>query len=161
MDRFGKAVPTFPKAKYFIQKHCWEEATHPDERFRNAIYNDDFLPLEEKGMVELMDGDDEIIPVLNVKVTDGPSVGHQIVLVERGSERIAYVGDLIPTPHHLYLPCISALDVNPDLTLVQKRMFLEMTVEGGWLIVFGHGYEHHSGYIVRREGKPRLLPANI
>ena len=129
LDRSGSAVPTFPKAKYMVQKSSWNEANHPNERYKHEFYEDDFLPLEEKGLIEFIDGDYEVIPGLNVKVTNGPSIGHQIVLVERGSEKIAYVSDLIPTPYHLPLPCIPALDESPSDTLVQKKEFLDMAVE--------------------------------
>ena len=77
----------------------------------------------DKGLVELVDGDFEVIDGLTVKVTNGPSLGHQIVLVERGSEKVAYVSDLIPTPYHLPLPYIPAMDEYPNETLVQKRDF--------------------------------------
>ena len=161
LDRSGNAVPTFPKAKYLIQRKCWEEATNPNERYKNAFYTDDFLPLEEKGMVEFMDGNEEIIDGLNVKVTNGPSAGHQIVLVERGSEKVAYVSDLIPTPYHLPLHCIPAMDEYPNETLVQKREFLDMAIDGGWLVIFGHGQDHRAGYVQKRNGNPQLTPVEV
>ena len=161
LDRSGNAVPTFPKAKYLIQRKCWEEATNPNERYKNAFYTDDFLPLEEKGMVEFMDGNSEIIPGLNVKVSDGASAGHQIVLVERGSEKVAYVSDLIPTPYHLPLHCIPAMDEYPNETLVQKREFLDMAIDGGWLVIFGHGQDHRAGYVQKRNGNPQLTPVEV
>ena len=161
LDRSGNAVPTFPKAKYLIQRKCWEEATNPNERYKNAFYTDDFLPLEEKGMVEFMDGNEEIIEGLNVKVTNGPSAGHQIVLVERGSEKVAYVSDLIPTPYHLPLHCIPAMDEYPNETLVQKQEFLDMAIDGGWLVIFGHGQDHRAGYVQQRNGNPQLTPVEV
>ena len=161
LDRTGKAVPTFPKAKYMVQRACWEEAISPNERNEERFYQDDFLPLEEKGMLELLDGDHEIIPGVTVKVANGPSNGHQIVLVERGSERIAYLSDLVPTPYHLPLRYIPALDQSPSDTLVHKRELLDMAVSKGWLVIFGHGNEHRAGYVEARNGKPQLLPVDI
>ena len=161
LDRSGTAIPTFPKARYLVQRECWEEANSPNERYAGSFYSDDFLPLEEKGLLTLLDGDHEVIPGVTVKVTDGPSRGHQIVLVERGSEKIAYVSDLIPTPFHLPLKYIPAMDEHPNNTLDQKRGLLEMAVKGGWLLVFGHGYEHRAGYVEQRNGKAQLLPVEI
>ena len=54
---------------------------------------------------------------MTLKVTNGPSKGHQIVLVERGSEKVAYASDLIPTPYHLPLPYIPATHEFPNETL--------------------------------------------
>ena len=161
LDRSGNAVPTFPKAQYLVQRACWEEAQCPNERFSETFYVDDFMPLEEKGLVTFLDGDHEVIPGVSVKVTNGPIRGHQIVLVERGSEKIAYLGDLIPTPYHLPLPYIQASDENPNETLDQKRDVLRMAIDGGWLVVFGHGYEHQAGYVQQRNGRTQLLPVEI
>ena len=112
-------------------------------------------------MVEFMDGNEEIIDGLNVKVTNGTSAGHQIVLVERGSEKVAYVSDLIPTPYHLPLHCIPAMDEYPNETLVQKREFLDMAIDGGWLVIFGHGQDHRAGYVQKRNGNPQLTPVEV
>ena len=161
LDRTGNAVPTFPKAKYMVQTDCWEEANSPNERYEDAFYRDDFLPLQEKGLLTLLEGDDEVIPGVTVKVADGPARGHQMVLVERGSEKIAYVGDLIPTPYHLPLPYIPALDESPNDTLSQKRDLLRMVVNGGWLVIFGHGFEHKAGYVQGRNGQTQLRPVDV
>lgn len=161
LDRTGNAVPTFPKARYLVQRACWEEANMPNERCKASFYSDDFVPLEEKKLLEFLDGDAEIVPGVSVKVTNGHSRGHQIVLVELGSERIVYVGDLIPTPFHLPLSHITAFDQYPNDTLDRKREVLKMAIEGGWLVVFGHGHEQRAGYIQQRNGSPTLLPVEM
>ena len=161
LDRTGNAIPTFPKAVYVVQRECWEQANTPNERNSGAFHGDDFIPLQEKGLLSLLDGDSEVVPGVSVRVTDGPARGHQIVLIERGAEKIAYVGDLIPTPYHLPLSYIPAQDEYPNNSLDQKRELLNMAIEGGWLIIFGHGYEHRAGYVQQRNGQMQLLPVEI
>ena len=161
LDRTGNAVPTFPKAQYIVQRACWEQANTPNERYEDAFHGDDFLPLQQKGLLTLLDGDSEVIPGVTVKVANGPAEGHQIVLVERGSERIAFVSDLIPTPYHLPLHYIAAQDEYPDNTLVQKRELLSMASGDGWLVVFGHANEHRAGYVQQRNGRPLLRPVEM
>ena len=161
LDRDGRAVPTFPKATYMVQQACWDDACKPNERAMGTYYDDDFLPLMESEQIEFLDGDSEIAPGIRVQVTDGHADGHQIVLIEGGGERIAYVGDLIPTPYHLPLPCIAALDQTPNNTLAQKREVVRMVADGGWLVIFGHAYQHRAGYVEQRNGKARLRPVEI
>lgn len=156
LDRSGNAVPTFPKAKYLVQRAAWEEATDPNERGRNSYHRDDFMPLQENGVLTLLDGDTEIAQGITVKVTDGHSRGHQIVLVDAGSERIAYLGDLVPTPYHLPLPNITAFDQYPNDTLSGKRELLNTAIDKGWLLIFGHALEQRSGYLEQRNGKPQF-----
>ncbi len=161
LDRSGSAVPTFPKARYLVQRECWEDAITPNERSRAAFHGDDFLPLQDRGLVTLLDGDSEVVPGVRTVVADGHARGHQIVLVEMGSERIAYVADLIPTPYPLGLTHISAYDQDPNKTLASKRDVVNMALDGGWLLIFGHGHEDRAGYVERRNGTARLIQVEM
>jgi len=161
LNRSGDAVPIFPKARHIVQEKCWLEAVSPNERFQTIFHQDDFVPLEEKGLIELVDGDSEIAPGVTLKVADGPSKGHQMVLVDMGSERVVFASDLIPTFHHLQANFIAAADEFPNETLVQKKELIDMAMKEGWIIVFGHGQEHRSGYVEEWNGKPHLLPKEV
>ncbi len=161
LNRSGDAVPIFPKARHIVQEKCWLEAVSPNERFQTIFHQDDFVPLEEKGLIELVDGDSEIAPGVTLKVADGPSKGHQMVLADMGSERVVFASDLIPTSHHLQANFIAAADEFPNETLVQKKELIDMAMKEGWIIVFGHGQEHRSGYVEEWNGKPHLLPKEV
>jgi glyoxylase-like metal-dependent hydrolase (beta-lactamase superfamily II) len=161
LDRSGNSVPAFPRAEFMVQRACWEEAVEPNEREKDLYNLDDFMPLEDSGVLTLLDGDTEIAPGITTKVTNGHSQGHQIVLVEVGSERIAYVADLIPTAHHLPLTSIAAFDHSPNDTMDQKKECLDMVINGGWLLVFGHAFEQRAGYMEQRNGKAHLLPVEV
>lgn len=161
LDRGGDLVPTFPKAKYMVQNECWFDACSPNERCQHQHRQEDFKPIEENGQLELLDGDGEILPGLSVKVTDGHAKGHQVVMMNHGGERIALLGDLVPTPHHLNLAYISAMDQYPEDTLEKKREFLGRAEREGWLLIFSHGTEYTSGYLERRNGGSYLRPVAI
>ena len=161
LDRAGEAVPTYPAAKYYIQKSAWEEATCPNERSKASYHSDDFLPLKERGQVILLDGDAEVAPGVRVRVTGGHSEGHQMVLVNYGGERVAFMGDLVPTPHHLRLPYITSFDKCPEDTLEEKRALLQEAEKCGWLIVFCHGSKERAGYIERRNGTLNFRPVEL
>ena len=161
LDRAGDLVPTFPKAKYFVQNVCWKDACSPNERCQEVHRKEDFLPIEENGQLELLDGDEEIFPGLWVKVTDGHARGHQVVLINHGGERIAYLGDLVPTAYHLDLPAISAFDQFPEETLERKREFLGQAVREGWLLIFAHGHDRQAGYLEKRNGGTYLRPVEL
>lgn len=156
IDRTGRATPTFPKATYVVQRRCWEEALDPSERTKASFHPDDFLPLEEKGQLSLIDGNCEIVPGVSIRVTNGHSSGHQAVIVNSGGERIAYAGDLIPTAHHVPLAHVTAFELSPEDSVKEKRSFLEMAQKEGWLLIFSHGFEQKSGYVESINGKIQL-----
>ena len=161
LDRAGNIVPTFPKARYYVQEDCWNEACHPNERAHVTHRADNFLPIEERGQLEMLDGDGEILPGLNVVVTDGHAKGHQMVMVNHGGERIVFLGDLVPTPHHLNLGVISAFDNSPETTLERKRDVLAEAEKQGWLLVFSHGHDVRAGYLERKGSMGYLRPVEL
>ena len=145
LDRTGNLTPAFPNATYYIQSSCWEEASQPSERCQGSYKQEDFVPIEESGQLELLDGDYELLPGLWVKVTGGHARGHQGVILNHGGEKVAFLGDLVPTPYHLNPVCTSAFDQFPEESLAMKRQLLDQAVKEGWLIVFSHGYEYSAG----------------
>ncbi len=161
LDRTGKLVTTFPKAKYYVQRACWDEACNPNERCQGSHRSENFLPIEERGQLELLDGDTEIMPGLNVIVTDGHALGHQIVMFQHGGERVVFLGDIVPTPHHLNMVAISAFDSSPEKTLEQKRDLLKQAEQQGWLLVFSHGHDIKAGYLERRGEMGYLRPVDL
>lgn len=161
MDRLGDMVPTFPKATYYVQRAAWEDAQNPSLRSVEAYRADDFLPIAEKGQLELLDGDIELMPGLNLIVTDGHSSGHQIAVLSYGGERVVYLGDLVPTPHHLGMTIISSFDHEPETTLDQKRIVLAEAERQGQLLIFAHGHETRAGYLERRQDMTYLRPVEF
>ena len=161
LDRAGNIVPTFPNAIHYVQTTCWDEACHPNERCHITHRADNFLPIEERGQLELLDGDTELFPGLNVVVTDGHAKGHQMVMFNHGGERIVFLGDIVPTAHHLNLPVISAFDVSPEVTLEQKRDILVQAERQGWLLVFSHGHDVRAGYLERKGEMGYLRPVEL
>ena len=161
LDRRGNVMPTFPKATYYVQRDCWEDASNPNERCSASHRSENFLPVEDRSQIELVDGDTEIFPGVNVIVTGGHARGHQMVMFIHGGERVVFLGDIIPTHHHLNLPVISAFDYSPENTLEQKRDILADAERQGWLIVFSHGHQTKAGYLERRGNTTYLRPVEL
>lgn len=161
LDRSGKVLPTFPKAKYVVQATALDDARNPNERSAPLYRANDLLPLVEMDMVETVDGQAEIAPGVGVRATNGPSPGHQMVTIESGSERIVFAGDLIPTPFHLTPAYIGALDDSPNDTLVGKHEVLSMATDKGWMVVFGHAQEQYACYVEQRAGRFGLTPVDL
>ena len=152
LDRGGQPIPVFQKAEHLVQRACFEEAQQPNERNQKLLYPDDFVPLNDSGLLTLLDGDTEIAPGIYTRVTNAHAIGHQIVFIELGSERIMYMGGLIPTHFHLNPLSISAFDQSAEDTLREKRKLIELAIQEGWLVIFNHALEKPSGYLEQRNG---------
>jgi len=149
----GKLAPQFPKARYVIQKVEWHDATHPHERNAASYLQENFAPLEDTGLLELVDGDFELEPGLKVRRTGGHTRGHQVVSIESEGETAVYMGDLIPTRAHVPLPYIMGYDLYPVDTLEAKRGLLKKAAAEGWTLLFQHDVERRHAKVVEHEGR--------
>ncbi len=68
MDRAGNLVPTFPKATYYVQRSCWEDACNPNERCFSTHRQENFIPLEERDQLRLILGGAPVLEKVLVAV---------------------------------------------------------------------------------------------
>lgn len=162
LDDSGRPIPTFPKARYFVQRRSWQEAMSENERTRRNYARQDFQPLQEAGLLELLDGRADVAPGVWVEPTDGHSTGHQAVHIESSGQRAVLLGDVLPTVHHLPLPWLTGFDVRPLESLEAKRTVLAQAEREGWLLLFVHGSpDAMGGYLERRDGRLALRPVEL
>jgi glyoxylase-like metal-dependent hydrolase (beta-lactamase superfamily II) len=152
----GTLRPTFPNARYSIRRGEWDDACHPHERNRASYFLDNYVPLQEAGVLDLFDEDGEVAPGVRVRRTGGHTKHHQIVEIESGGSTAIFTADLLPTAAHLPLPYIMGYDLYPMETLAFKRAFLREAVERDYLILFEHDPEMAAGRIRDENGKLRV-----
>ena len=158
-DAGGKIRPTFPRAQYIVRRGEWEDATHTHPRNRASYLADNFVPLAEAGVLQLVDEDATIMPGVKVRRTGGHTMHHQMVFIESKKKTAAYVADLLPTTAHLPDPWIMGFDLYPMDTLAAKQRFLKEAVEQEMLVFFEHDPVVAAGYIREQDGKRRVEPA--
>jgi len=154
----GKIVPTFPQAKYVIQKGEWENALHPCERDRASYLTENFLPLEKYGLAELIEGNRKIIDEVEVVLVPGHTAFHQSVKVHSQGQVFFFLGDLVPTSAHIGLPYIMSYDLFPLETLKNKKTYYEEAIKEDWILGFNHDPEHYFGQVVKEGDKYKFQP---
>ena len=138
VDEAAMVRPTFPRARYFVQRGEYEFATHPNERTAASYFDRNYGPTLESGQLELLEGETEIADGVAVIVTPGHTPYHQSVVIRSGGETAVFLGDLIPTHAHLPLPWIMGYDVEPLVTLESKRALLRRIEQEDWTVIFEH-----------------------
>jgi glyoxylase-like metal-dependent hydrolase (beta-lactamase superfamily II) len=149
-------APRFPNARYVVRTAEWEDATHPHERNRASYLQENFVPLSTAGVLDLVDGDEQIMPGVRVVRTGGHTMHHQIIMIESGGRTAVFAADLIPTIAHIDEPWIMGYDLYPMDTLAFKRRFVREAIEREYLIFFEHDPEVAAGYIRAENGRKRV-----
>jgi len=138
IDESGKKVCRFPNARHIVQIKEWNDAMSPDERTSATYFTENLKLLEESNLLELIEGKDEVAKGIKVTPTGGHTPGHQAILIEDGENKILCPGDIIPSTSHLKIPYVASVDLFPQQIMAQKRKFLDMCINDGWLLAFDH-----------------------
>ena len=147
-DRDGGYQLTFPRARHVVQKSEWDFALAPDPRSRAAYFEEDLLPVAEAGLLEVVDGEAEVLPGLWVRHTGGHTPGHQVIVFRASPDlACAVTGDLVALRPHLRVPWIPAADLDVLRSIEQKTRLLEEAARHRWLLVLGHETEQPAGYV--------------
>jgi glyoxylase-like metal-dependent hydrolase (beta-lactamase superfamily II) len=147
----GKPVPTFPRAKYYVQRGEWEHAQEQHERDRISYISDNYNPLIELGQMELIEGDREICPGISVRVLPGHTRHHQSVILRSEGKTACYIGDLIPTAAHLPPTWVMGYDLFPLECIDNRHRFYDEAIPQRWLCIFTHDPRTPWAYVTRED----------
>jgi glyoxylase-like metal-dependent hydrolase (beta-lactamase superfamily II) len=140
-DADGEVRPAFPGARYVVQRGEYEFGSTPNERIAASYFPRNWEALQAAGQLDLIDGEPDVLPGIRIVGTPGHTPFHQSVRLESGGEIALFLGDVVPTVHHLPLPWIMGYDVEPLVTLESKRRLLAQAAAERWLLVFEHDAE--------------------
>jgi glyoxylase-like metal-dependent hydrolase (beta-lactamase superfamily II) len=152
----GKAVATFPKAKYYVQEGEWKHAQLQLERDRVSYISDNYNPLVSSGQMQLLNGEAEIAPGISVGVWPGHTRNMQSIYIRSGGNTACYISDLIPTTWHLDLTWVMAYDLFPLETIENRKKYYKQALAENWLTIFTHDPDIPWSYLESADGKITL-----
>jgi len=132
-EKNGRLVPTFPNAKYYVQKKNLEVAKAPNIRERASYFPANYQPLLDAGVLNLLEGDKEnFIPNISAYVSNGHTQGHQMIRVSDGKTSLLYCGDVVPTSSHVRLAWVMGYDLEPLKLIGEKEKILSRAADEKW-----------------------------
>jgi glyoxylase-like metal-dependent hydrolase (beta-lactamase superfamily II) len=153
----GEIRLSFPNAQYFVQKGEFEYAHWKNERVQASYLPNNFDPVHAAGKLELIEGDQEIVPGVSVLRTPGHTPNHQSIVLRSEGETAIFLADVMPTSAHLPLAWIMGYDVEPLVTLESKRRILAQARAEDWLLIFEHDPVVAWGKLDPKEERPTLV----
>lgn len=149
----------FPNATHWVQRQNWGWANSPSAR-DSGSYRREELQIFERDLatLNLIDGISEILPGIEVIPMHGHTFGMQIVKITTPNGVFVHLADLIPTASHLRDPYVMGYDLQPLITVQEKREILYHAARENWTLVF----EHDPNTAMARvefdaPGRPRIV----
>ncbi len=150
-NKDGKAVATFPRAKYCAPEGEWQYGRHPSERDAISYIPDNYDPLLQGGQMTLLKGGEEIVSGISVRTFPGHTANMQAVIVQSAGKTACYISDLIPTSAHIDLAWGMGFDLYPLQTIESKKQYYAQSVPEKWLTVFTHDAKMPWAYMEKEE----------
>ena len=157
IERDGRLVPLFPRARHLAPRVEVEVAKHPDHVRRASYRPDDVVPIEEAGLLDPFDAPlegVELLPGLRAYDAGGHSDGVVVLTLneEGDGDTAIFWADVVPTTHHIQPPYIMAYDIDVTRSYESRSRWLERAADGDWIGLFYHDPDQAFGR-VRREGR--------
>ena len=161
VDRDGKPEVLFKNAPHIVQRKDWEHFTQPEIKEQQPVIGLCAEPLQEAGVLELIDGDRSISSGISTLLTPGHTPGHQSILVSSGDEKAIIIGDVAHSPAQIvHSDWSPAFDVDPALSAKTRAEVWDRIEQQGLQVAAGHFRYPSIGGIVRVEGKRRWQPVS-
>jgi glyoxylase-like metal-dependent hydrolase (beta-lactamase superfamily II) len=146
--------PTFPRARYVCAASEYDDATHPNERTRGTYFAENFTPLAQAGVLELVSGEHTVVAGVTFIPAPGHTAGHGVVALTSGGETALFTGDLAHSATQFErLAWLPAFDVLPMVSIETKRVLTARAVAERALIVSVHNPFPGAGRLVERDGR--------
>ena len=157
-DPRGGIVPTFPNARYIVQRLDLAAAEYPNERTAATYFSENWQPLAQRGQLEIVDGPQRYGRTVRTDVAPGHTDAIQVVWVESAGESLLFLGDACSWAVHMdRLAWVPSFDIYPMTSIESKRRLREEALQRETLLVFQHDSQVVTARLAPGESGPRTI----
>lgn len=150
-------IPTFPNARYLVQRRELADASFPNERTAGTYFPENWQPLQTAGQLAVVDGDQQLATGVRTAVISGHTESIQVVWVEDGGESLLFLGDACSWAAHMdRLAWVPAFDLLPMTSIEGKRRLSREAMARDALLVFQHDGQVVTGRLVPGQRGPQV-----
>jgi glyoxylase-like metal-dependent hydrolase (beta-lactamase superfamily II) len=160
----GKWVPTFPNAKYIMDKKdldFWGSIDADTDidfmQVQRQVFEDSLMPVINAGLAQPVDAPSIICEGVRLISTPGHTPGHVSVVLESEGQTGLITGDFIHHPIQFHDPAlVSPFDVDNEMAIETRRRIFGEYADTPTLIIGTHFAGPTAGTLVTENGTYRL-----
>jgi len=142
IKRDDALLPQFPNAIYHLTESHWNHANNPNDRERASFLPENFMLLKELGLLNFVNEGDMIADCIEIKVFNGHTFGMIAPIIHWGATKLMYMADLIPAAAHIPVNYVMGYDIQPLITMEEKKSLIPwLESEQIWLV-----FEHDASF---------------
>lgn len=156
----GSAVPLFPNARHVVQQAEWDYWTATEELRTAANYDATLAPIEAAGLLDLVEGEQDVTSEVVAIPTPGHTPGHVSMVVASGGERAYLIADAAHHRVQVSEPTWSpSADVDAKQASRTRAELFERIEREGALVASGHFDFPGFGTVARVNGSLVFQPS--
>lgn len=157
----GKWVPTFPNARYLLEKDEYEYWRKGEDLYtendwdviQNQTFADSVQPIVDAGLVDLVDGDHRVCDEVDLVPSPGHSPGHYCVRIRSDGAEALITGDATHHPSQLHhLDWGMGLDYNGAQATETRRKMFNDAADREVLMIGTHWAGNGTASKIERDG---------
>jgi len=147
----GALVPAFKNATYHLTKKHWDHACSPNPREKASFLQENFMPLQEHGVLRFTEKNEEIAPGIWAEVVSGHTVEMICPKIETPDGILLYAADLFPSAAHVPVNYVMGYDIEPLVTMQERNRINEMAVSEDWSLFLEHDNTYETCKVSKDE----------
>ncbi len=138
-ERDGQYMPGFPNARCYLGRADWE-----NPGIQRALQNPNSANsrtlgvLHRRGLLELVEGNHDLLPGVSIIAAPGETPGHQIVRVHLDGQTLYCLGDLYHHALEVEQPTWMVEWANPETNLASRHALAEAALAEDALLIPAH-----------------------
>lgn len=148
-----RLVTAFKNAVYWSNQSHWDWAIKPNDREKASFLKENILPIQESGQLKFIPSPiqqnssgyenagmytQEFVPGISVRFVDGHTNKMMLPQISYKNRTVVFMADLLPSAGHIPIPYVMAYDMQPLITLAEKKNFLNTAVKENYILFFEH-----------------------
>lgn len=144
---------SFPNAVYVIQRGEWEGAfTNPSSSYHTEIF--EFL--QRNAQLVFIEGSGQFTAEISYELTGAHTPFHQTFLLDDGTDKVFFGGDVLPEPEELLRKFIAKYDFDGRKAMELREVFGEKAAAENWNCLFYHGKSRATGFVTLTDGQFKI-----
>lgn len=144
---------SFPHANYVIQRGEWESAfTNTSSSYKTEIF--EFL--QRNAQLTFIEGSGQLTDEISYELTGAHTPYHQVYLLDDGTDKVFFGGDVLPEPEELLRKFIAKYDFDGRKAMELREEFGKRAAAENWNCLFYHAKSKATGFVTLEEGQFKI-----
>lgn len=144
---------SFPHANYIIQRGEWESAfTSTSSSYKTELF--EFL--QRNAQLTFIEGSGKLTDEISYELTGAHTPYHQVFLLDDGTDKVFFGGDVLPEPEELLRKFIAKYDFDGRKAMELREEFGKKAAAENWNCLFYHGKARATGFVSLTDGQFKI-----